>query len=135
MELETITLIKTLMNLRGLSQADLAKKANVSKASLSKYLSRESDLRAEALLRISSVLGVSFNLNIKFEINKFLGQAEAHSIGDDIQFLLSQATPIDRRTIADSLVAKFKNGKDLETRTRVLRIKKYRDSIKTMRRN
>jgi len=133
MEIETITLITTLMSLRKMKAIDLAKKAKVSKASLSKFLNGESDLRAAPLMRISEVLGIDLNSVYKSEINKSLGQASAESIGEDIHFLLSRARPIDRKTIADSLVTKFKNDKDLNTKTRVARLKNYRDSIKTVR--
>jgi len=133
MEIETATLIQTLMSLRKMKATDLAKKAKISKASLSKFLNGESDLRSTALVRISTILGADMNSTIKTQINKSIGQGQVESIGEDIQFLLNRVRPIDRKTFTDTLVAKFKNDKDLNTKNRIARLKQYRDSIKTVR--
>lgn len=134
MEIETATLIQTLMSLRKMRATDLAKKAKISKASLSKFLNGESDLRATSLVRISAILGANVDAIIKSEINKSIGQGNSESIGEDIRFLMEQAPPITRRTIADTVIDVFKSEKNLETKSRVTRIKKYRDSIRTVRR-
>jgi transcriptional regulator with XRE-family HTH domain len=134
MELETVKLINTLMSLRKIKPADLAKTTNVSKASLSKFLNQKSDLRAEALIKILSALGTDFDTIMMSEINNALGQGKEQSIGEDIRFLLENADPITRKTITDTLITSFKSAKNPEIKSRVQRVKRFRETIKTVRR-
>lgn len=134
MELETVKLINTLMTLRKIKPADLAKKTKVSKASISKFLNQKSDLRAEALIKILAVLGTDFDSIMMTEINNALGQGKEQSIGEDIRYLLENADPITRKTITDTLIASFKSEKNFEIKSRLQRVKRFKDSIKTVRR-
>lgn len=134
MEIETTKLVKTLMSLRGVSQADLAKKTKVSKASLSKFLNQTSDLRGEALLKVFIALGVDVASIMTAEINKELGQGKETTVAEDLKFLVEKAEPIARKTMVDSMIAPHRNDKSPEVKTRILRLKKYRDTIKTVRR-
>lgn len=129
------TLIRTLMSLRGVNQSELAKQTGVSVTAISRFLGGTSELRSEAMLKILSTLGADVNTVIKKEINKALGHEDEFSIGEDIRFLLEQAPPITRKTIADTLISSLKNEKNADTKHRITRLKKYRDSIKTVRRH
>lgn len=130
-----VALVKTLMSLRGVNQTELAKQTGVSVTAISRFLSGSSELRSEAMLKILSSLGTDVDSMVKREINKALGHEDEFSIGEDIRFLLEQAPPIARKTIADTLIASFKNDKSADTKHRISRLKKYRDSIKTVRRH
>lgn len=134
MELETVKLINTLMSLRKIKPAELAKRTNVSKASLSKFLNQKSDLRAEALIKILSALGTDFDSIMMTEINNALGQGKQESIGEDIRFLMENADPITRKTIADTLIASFKSEKNHEIKSRLQRVRRFKETIKTVRR-
>ena len=125
-------LIKTLMSLQNISQAELSRKSGISTTVLCRYLSGMTDLRSDSLIKVLKVLDIDLELVLKSAINKSLGQEDANSIGEDIQKLLSQASPLMRKTISDTIITSFKNEKSTETKTRILRIKKYRDSIKTV---
>lgn len=127
-----VTLVKTLMNLHNVSQTELANKSGVSQTVISRYLNETSELRASSLIKMLEVLGVDLEIAMKKAINKSLGQEDELTIGEDIQVLLNQATPIARKTISDTIITSFKNSKSPETKTRILRIKKYRDTIKTV---
>lgn len=129
-----VTLVRTLMTLRGVNQSELAKYSGVSVTAISRFLSNHSELRSDALLKVLTALGADVSSVIKREINIALGDADEFSIGDDIRFLLEQTPPITRKTITDTLIASFKNDKNPDTKTRVKRLRKYRDSIKTVRR-
>lgn len=129
-----VTLVKTLMTLRGVNQSELSKHSGVSVTAISRFLSNSTELRSEALLKILSALGADVSVVVKREINIALGEADEFSIGEDIRFLLDQTPPITRKTIADTLISSFKNDKNPDTKNRVKRLKKYRDSIKTVRR-
>lgn len=130
-----VALVKTLMSLRGVNQTELAKQTGVSVTAISRFLSGSSELRSEAMLKILSSLGTDVDSLVKREINKALGHEEDFSIGEDIRFLMEQAPPIARKTIADTLIASLKNDKSSDTKHRISRLKKYRDSIKTVRRH
>lgn len=134
MESETVKLINTLMTLRKIKPADMAKKTKVSKASISKFLNQKSDLRAEALIKILAALGTDFDSIMMSEINNALGQGKEQSIGEDIRYLLENADPITRKTITDTLIASFKSEKNFEIKSRLQRVKRFKDSIKTVRR-
>lgn len=129
-----VSLIKTLMTLRGVNQAEIAKKSGVSSAALSRYFNESSELRSSALVKLLDTLGADVDRLVKNEINKIIGYDEVLSVGDDIRFLLDKANPITRKMIADTLIASFKTEKGQDTKNRILRLKKYRDSIKTVRR-
>jgi len=129
-----VTLVKTLMTLRGVNQSDLSKDTGVSVTTISRFLNGSTELKSEALLKILSSLGTDVNSIVKSEINKALGNADDLSIGDDIRYLMEQASPIARKTIAETIISSFKNDKSTDTKNRILRIKKYKDSIKTVRR-
>ncbi|MFN3698357.1 MAG: helix-turn-helix domain-containing protein [Pseudobdellovibrio sp.] len=129
-----VTLVKTLMTLRGVNQSDLSKDTGVSVTTISRFLTGSTELKSEALLKILSSLGTDVNSIVKSEINKALGNADDLSIGDDIRYLMEQASPIARKTIAETIISSFKNDKSTDTKNRILRIKKYKDSIKTVRR-
>jgi len=129
-----VTLVKTLMTLRGVNQSDLSKETGVSVTTISRFLNGSTELKSEALLKILSSLGTDVNSIVKSEINKALGNADDLSIGDDIRYLMEQASPIARKTIAETIISSFKNDKSTDTKNRILRIKKYKDSIKTVRR-
>lgn len=130
-----VALVKTLMSLRGLNQTELARQTGVSITAISRFLSGNSELRSEAMLKILSSLGADVDSIVKKEINKALGHEDDFSIGEDIRFLLEQAPPITRKTITDSLISSFKHDKSADTKHRLIRLKKYRDAIKTVRRN
>ena len=53
--------IKELMNAAGLSQKELAKKANITEASMSKYLSGDRTPRIDVVVKLANALGVSVN--------------------------------------------------------------------------
>lgn len=130
-----VALVKTLMSLRGVNQTELAKQTGVSVTAISRFLSGTSELRSEAMLKILSSLGTDVNSIVKREISKAIGNEDDFSIGEDIRFLLEQAPPIARKTIADTLISSFKNDKSADTKNRIVRLKKYRDSIRTVRRH
>jgi transcriptional regulator with XRE-family HTH domain len=134
MEIETTKLVKTLMSLRGVSQADLAKKTKVSKASLSKFLNQTSDLRGEALLKVLKSLGINITTIMTAQISNELGHGSETTVAEDLKFLVEKAEPIARKTMVDTMIASHRNDKSPEIRTRLQRLKKYRDSIKTVRR-
>lgn len=129
-----VTLVKTLMSLRGINQTELSKSTGVSVTAISRFLNGNSDLRSDAMLKILSALGTDVGTVMKREINKALGQEDDLSIGEDIRFLLEQSQPITRKTVTDTLIASFKNDKNSDTKQRIARLKKYRESIKTVRR-
>lgn len=129
-----VTLVKTLVSLQGINQTELANATGVSVTAISRFLNSNSDLRSDALLKILSALGTDVGTVMKREINKALGNEDEFSIGEDIRHLLEQTPPIARKTITDTLISNFKNDKSLDTKQRIARLKKYRDSIKTVRR-
>jgi transcriptional regulator with XRE-family HTH domain len=123
-----------LMTMRGVSQIELSKKTGISVTSLSRYLNEKSNLRAEYLLKVLSALGADLDVLVKKEINKNMGHEDEASIGDDIRYLMENAAPITRKTVAGNLIATFKNEKHPDMRARIQRLRKYKDSIKTVRR-
>lgn len=129
-----LALVKTLMSLRGVNQSELARQTGVSVGAISRFLSGSSDLRSDSMFKILATLGTNVDSMVKREINKTIGHEDEYSIGEDIRFLLEQASPIARKMIADTLITSLKNNKSLDTKQRILRLKKYRDSIKTVRR-
>ncbi len=129
-----INLVKTLMTLRGVNQSDLSKRTGVSVTAISRYLNENSEIRSEALIRILSALGTDVDAMLKSDINRVIGQDDDKSIGDDIRFLMEKASPIARKTIAETLISSFKNDKSSDTKSRLQRIKRYKESIKTVRR-
>lgn len=129
-----MTLIKTLMSLRGTSQSEISKHTGVSVTALSRYLNEVSELRGDALLKVLNYLGADIDTSVKRVINKALGNEDDLSIGDDIRILLDQASPITRKTVTDTLISSFKNERNPDMKNRILRLKKYKDSIKTVRR-
>jgi transcriptional regulator with XRE-family HTH domain len=129
-----VALVKTLMTLRGVTQAELSAQANISRSALSRFFNETSDLRSDAMVKVLETLGADVNLIVKREIDKALGREQEISIGEDIRFLMDQAPPIARKTIADTLIATLKGDGSPDAKHRIARIKKYRDSIKTVRR-
>lgn len=129
-----VTLVKTLMSLRNVNQTELSKSTGVSVTAISRFLNGNSDLRSDAMLKILSALGTDVGTVMKKEISKALGDEDDLSIGEDIRFLLEQTAPITRKTITDTLIANFRNHKNPDTKNRIKRLRNYRDSIKTVRR-
>lgn len=129
-----VALVKMLMTARGLNQVDVARNTGVSATAISRYLNDSSDLRADALIKVLNYLGADIDSLMKKEISRVLGTADNITIGEDISYLLEQSSPITRKTIADTLITSFKNNKSSDTKVRVTNLKKYRDSIKTVRR-
>lgn len=130
-----VALVKMLMTARGLNQVEVARNTGVSATAISRYLNESSDLRSDALVKVLNYLGADIDSLVKKEINKVMGVEEDNSLGDDIRYLLDQASPISRKTITDTLIASFKNDKNPDTKIRISKLKKYRDSIKTVRRS
>lgn len=126
--------VKTLMTLRGINQTELSKLAGVSITALSRFFNENTELRAESIFKVLGVLGVDIERATKHEINKALGNQDEITVGEDLAFLLDKSDPITRRTIADSLLSNFKKSRSPELKTRLGRIQRYRDSIKTVRR-
>lgn len=129
-----VALVRMLMSARGLNQVEIARHTGVSATAISRYLNETSELRADALIKILNFLGADINAIVKKEIGRALGNSEELPIGEDIQFLLSQSSPIVRKTVTDSLISSFKNLKSPDTKNRIQRLKKYSESIKTVRR-
>lgn len=129
-----INLVKTLMTLKGVNQSELSKSTGVSVTAISRYLNDNSEIRSEALIKILSALGTDVDAMLKSDINRAIGQDDDKSIGDDIRFLMEKASPIVRKTIAETLISSFKNDKSSDTKSRLQRIKRYKESIKTVRR-
>ena len=122
------------MGLRGFNQIELAEKSEVSTTSLSRFFNEESDLRSDALLRVLAVLGADVEKFVKRELTRALGVEDDQTVVEDIGFLLAKSDPITRKTITDTLIARSKRDKSPEIKARVLRIKKYAESIETVRR-
>lgn len=127
-------LVRTLMNLKGVTQAELAKSSDVSVAALSRFLNGSSELRSNSFIRMLSVLGLNISEVLKREVSKTMGSESESSIEEDFKVLLERVSPLERKTISDTLIASLKNEKDPDTVSRINRIKKYRDSIRTVRR-
>lgn len=130
-----VALVKMLMTARGLNQVEVARNTGVSATAISRYLNETSDLRSDALVKVLNYLGADVDLLMKREINKVLGAEQDPSLGEDIRYLLDQASPITRKTITDTLISSFKNDKNPDTKIRIMKLKKYRDSIRTVRRS
>ncbi len=127
-------LVRTLMNLKGVTQAELAKSSDVSVAALSRFLNGSSELRSNSFIRMLSVLGLNISEVLKREVSKTMGSEGESSIEEDFKVLLERVSPLERKTISDTLIASLKNEKDPDTVSRINRVKKYRDSIRTVRR-
>jgi transcriptional regulator with XRE-family HTH domain len=132
--LELVKVLKTLMSLRGLTQVEVAKSAGISRAALVRYLSGDSELQSDSLHRVLAVMGVNVEAFLMREVAKALGADEGYSIGEDLNAILQNAKPIERRTIVDFLVARLKGNNSPETKTRLARIKRFAESIETVRR-
>lgn len=130
-----VALVKMLMTARGLNQVEVARNTGVSATAISRYLNETSDLRSDALIKVLNYLGADVDSLMKREINKVLGAEQDPSLGEDIRYLLDQASPITRKTITDTLISSFKNDKNPDTKIRIMKLKKYRDSIRTVRRS
>lgn len=130
-----VALVRMLMSARGLNQVEIARHTGVSATAISRYLNESSDLRSDALIKILNYLGTDIDGIVKKEINRALGAEDDLSLGEDIRYLLEQAAPITRKTIADTLISSFKTDKNPDTKNRVSKLKKYRDSIRTVRRS
>lgn len=130
-----VALVKMLMTARGLNQVEVARNTGVSATAISRYLNETSDLRSDALVKVLNYLGADVDSLMKREINKVLGAEQDPSLGEDIRYLLDQASPITRKTITDTLISSFKNDKNPDTKIRIMKLKKYRDSIRTVRRS
>lgn len=126
--------VKTLMALRGVNQSELSRKAGISVAAVSRFLKEETELRSDSLVKILEILGADIDSLVSREITKALGNEDELSVGEDFKFLLDKSDPITRRTIANTLIASFGSPKSPELRSRLVRIKRYRESIKTVRR-
>lgn len=127
-----VTLIRTLMSLRDVNQSKLAKDTGVSVTAISRYLNGTSEVGSDKLVKILSALEIDLDSVVRSDINRALGNEDEFSVGEDIKFLLDKASPITRKTIAETIITSFKNDKSTDTKSRVLRIKKYKDSIKTV---
>lgn len=127
-----VTLIKTLMSLRGVNQSDLAKSTGVSVTAISRFLNGASEIRSDALIKVLGALEIDIDSVVRTDISRALGNTDELSIGEDIKFLLDKASPITRKTITETIITSFKNDKSTDTKSRVLRIKRYKDSIKTV---
>lgn len=126
--------VKTLMALRGVNQSELSRRAGISVAAVSRFLKEETELRSDSLVKILDILGADIDSLVSREITKALGNEDELSVGEDFKFLLDKSDPITRRTIADTLIGSFKTPKSPELKSRITRIKRYRESIKTVRR-
>ncbi len=129
-----LTLVKTLMTLRGINQVDLSIKSGVSPTALSRYLSGSSDLRSENLLKLMKALGSDFNEIVKKEISKSLGNDDLSNISEDIQKVLLSLDSISKKTLIETIISQGKASRSPEVKTAVGRLKKYRDGIRTVRR-
>ena len=129
-----LTLVKTLMALKGSNQTDLAAQAGISKATLSRYLNGVTDLKSESLIRLLYALGSSPDDMLKKEINKVLGGVDETSIGDDVRAVLQGIDSLSKKTLIETVIAQGRNSKVPEVKAAVQRLKKYRDGIKTVRR-
>lgn len=126
-----VKVVKTLMTLRGVTQAEVAAATGVTQATLSRYLNEASELRAEHLFKVLKYLGADIDGLVKREINKALGIDDEESLGEDIRVILQSMNPISRRTVVDAILASSK-GQTPESKIAINRIKKFRDSINTV---
>ena len=129
-----VTLVRTLMTLKGMSQSEISKHTGVSVTALSRYLNEVSELRGDALLKVLNYLGADIQSSVKRVINKALGNEDEVTIGEDIRLLLEHASPITRKTITETLISSFKNERNPDMKNRIQRLKKYKESIRTVRR-
>lgn len=101
---------------------------------LSRYLNEATELRGESLVSVLKALGADVDTLVKREINKALGNEDEGSIGEDVKVLLQNLDPISRRTILDTLISSSQKNQKPEMKNAVSRIKRYRNSIQTVRR-
>lgn len=129
-----VKVVKTLMTLRGVTQAELSRGAGISMTAMSRYLNETTELRGDSLVRVLSFLGADIDFLVKREINKALGNEEDSHIGDDVRVLLQSLDAISRRTILDTMISTAKKNQTPEVKNASSRIKRFRDSIQTVRR-
>lgn len=129
-----VKVVRTLMTLRGVTQAELSRGAGISMTALSRYLNEATELRGESLVSVLKALGADVDTLVKREINKALGNEDEGSIGEDVKVLLQNLDPISRRTILDTLISSSQKNQKPEMKNAVSRIKRYRNSIQTVRR-
>lgn len=90
--------IKNIINVKSLSQKDIAEKAGISTSTLSKLLKNQSKLSLEMAYTISKVLEININTLLSEELNNFDNpqtladygtQDLSESFGDDQEFLIA----------------------------------------------
>jgi transcriptional regulator with XRE-family HTH domain len=129
-----VKIVRTLMTLRGVTQSQLANHTGISMTAISRYLNDTSELRSDSLIKILQFLGADIDFLVKREINKALGNHDESSIEEDLRILLLNLDSISKRTMLDTLISSNKKNSTPEIKTAISRVKKYRDSIQTVRR-
>ena len=127
-----VNLVKALMSLRGFNQKELAKKTGVTVSVVSRFLRHETEIQTESLHKMLAALGVDVEKLVQRELTKALGAMDGQSLGEDIGFLIERADPITRKTILETLISSFKSDKSPEFKSRISRVKQFRDTIKTV---
>lgn len=104
--------IETLMKLRKITQADLAKKSGMHRANLCRYLAGDTDIRVTSLVSLLAALDVNCEEFLEREIHSS-SLVENHlapeSIGHALEVLLRSIDPIAAKTLLKSLLIRTQN--------------------------
>lgn len=129
-----VELVKSLMNVRKVSQIEIARHTGVSKTAISRFLNDSADIRSDALVKVLKYLGADVQQIIQNKITLGLGVQGNTAVSDDIYYLIQKAQPIQRKMMTETLISIFSNEKNPEIKSRVSNLKKFKNSIKTVRR-
>ncbi len=95
-------LLKKLAILRGISQAELSRQAELTEATLSRFFNSKTDIKISSFVSILECLGVDLDSLLKNEIAREMGIGN-RSVGDSFEELMMSLPKKSRSNIVEHL--------------------------------
>lgn len=124
--METHEYIEKLRQVSDLTRTQLARTADVTSASIGKYLDGKSDLGTTKFIRILDYLGISISeqLQRKLQIATGVRISDNNEVLDDLQLLFQKTDDINKKIIITTLVKALSKSNNKETIEAIGRLKK-----------
>lgn len=126
-------LVKTLLGMRRIQTQKIVDQVGVHRSSVHRYFAGETDIASSTLAAMLKMAGVDLEKIIMTEIQSQLGREDTEFIhlGREVELIFKKLSPIDQRTLIESVIGKAHHIHDLDVsaQTSLRRLEVVRNSL------
>lgn len=124
--------VNALLSLTPGTYAKISESCHISKSSLGRFLTGQSDIRSASLVKILRQIGIDIDMVVNRKVREELGEErKTPHIGSDLETILENIDPISTKTMISTLIARAKKQRKVDLKKEIKNLEQFSKSLKS----